>query len=109
LKWGATPQQVALAFPGANCESKQTRSFDWRCTVRNEHVNKVPVVITITGHTTGKVVGMSAYSLAFKSDAVRPIVRRSKPATGSRVASGNSTSVPGRDSWSAYGMAMELC
>jgi len=62
LKWGATREQVSLAFPSANCETKRSESVDWTCTARDEKVNDVSVMIIIGGYTTGKVVGMSGFT-----------------------------------------------
>jgi len=74
LKWGATREQVSLAFPSAKCETKRSESVDWRCTARDEKVNDVSVMIIIGGYTTGKVVGMSGFTLSFKSNDVDRIV-----------------------------------
>ncbi len=70
LKWGATQEQVLLAFPNADCKTERDPNADWRCTLRSETVDDVSVMIILGGYTTGKVVGMSIFSLSFKSDKV---------------------------------------
>lgn len=74
VKWGATQDEVWEAFPHANCQSESTESSDWSCTVLGEDVNGVRVDVILRGYTTGRVVGMSAFSLHFQSEDVRRLV-----------------------------------
>jgi hypothetical protein len=74
LKWGATQEQVVLAFPRANCAARQSESCDWMCVLEDEKVNDVSVWLIVAGYTTGEVVGMSKVALSFSSYDVRRIV-----------------------------------
>ena len=70
LKWGATPEEVRLAFPSASCDTKQSELSDWMCELHGEQINDVSVFILLKGYTSGKVVGMSGISLSFRSNEV---------------------------------------
>jgi hypothetical protein len=70
LKWGATREQVLLAFPSAHCVSVRGLVSDWSCSVPRERVDDVSVMIVGGGYTTGQIVGMSHFSLSFNSDDV---------------------------------------
>jgi hypothetical protein len=75
LKWGTTQEQVSQALPHARCDTKPRELFDWACNVSGETVNDVPVrLISIHGYTSGKVIGMSGFTLFFASDGIRQVV-----------------------------------
>jgi hypothetical protein len=75
LKWGATQEQVSLAFPAALCHKTTGEVIgDWTCALRYEAINDADVRVYLYGYDTGDTVGMSSFTLSFKSNDVQRIV-----------------------------------
>ena len=71
LKWGATQEEVLRAFPNTECLKERTELSDWTCTLFDEQVNEVSVTVTLYGYNTGRVLGMTGFTLSFDSDDAR--------------------------------------
>jgi hypothetical protein len=74
LKWGDTREKAQSLFRSAQCRDESSPLADWRCVLQGERVNDVTVMVILLGYAAGTAPGFQGFSLAFKSDQVRPIV-----------------------------------